>query len=164
MIITPWLVPASNVGKFLLSLQGFNDVINQMQQPIDQVMLNLTWLSRSFGVMGSLVALSPLLIACLIMRKLVQNYAQGYVFNLTNAKAYRQLGWIYLVNALFFQPLYQILFSLCITLNNPAGHRVISFSIGLQSLTAIFFSLVLIMLGQVMKLAQQIDEEQQLTI
>ena len=61
-------------------------------------------------------------------------------------------------------PTSQIFFSLCASINNPAGQRFIAFGINVNNLTAIFFAIILIVIGQVMKLGQKISEEQELTI
>ena len=164
MAIMPWVLPTTAVGKFLLSLQGFPAIMNANHKNIDEFMLTLTPLSRFFGFIGSVVTLLPLLISTMIMLKLSKNYINGNVFNLGNAKSYSQLGIIYFISALFLQPIYQMFFSLCATINNPAGQRVIAFGIDVNNLTAIFFAIILIVIGQVMKLGQKISEEQELTV
>ena len=100
----------------------------------------------------------------MIMIKLSKRYATGKVFTLDNAKSYSRLGLIYLLSALLLQPLSDMFFSLCVTINNPIGQRMISFGINVNNLTAIFFALVLIVIGQVMKLGHKISEEQELTV
>lgn len=164
MAIIPWIEPTSEFGKFLLSLQGFPAIMNANHKNIDSFMLNLTPLSRTFGFIGSVITLLPLLLGTIIMLKLSKNYICGNIFNLDNAKSYRQLGIIYFISALLLQPIYQIFFYLCATINNPTGQRIIAFGIGIDSLTAIFFALILIVIGQVMKLGHKISKEQELTI
>ncbi len=164
MAILPWVFPTSDVGKFLLSLQGFPAVMNASHRNIDEFMLSISFLSRICGFVGSFLTLLPLLLGTIIMLKLAKNYVGGKIFNLSNAKSYSQLGIIYLVSAIFLQPVYQMLFYLCATINNPVGKRVIAFGLGIESLTAIFFAIVLIVIGQVMKLGQKISEEQELTV
>jgi hypothetical protein len=164
MTIIPWIAPTTELGKFLLSLQGFPAIMNANHKNIDEFMLTLTPLSRLFGFIGSLITLLPLLLGTMIMLKLSKNYVSGKIFNLDNAKSYSQLGGIYFVSALLLQPIYQMFFHLSATINNPAGQRIIAFSIGIDSLTAIFFAIILIVIGQVMKLGQKISEEQELTV
>lgn len=164
MAIIPWIAPTTAFGKFLLSLQGFPAIMNANHKNIDEFMLTLTPLSRFFGFIGSVITLLPLFLGTMIMLKLSKNYISGKIFNLDNAKSYIQLGIVYFVSALLLQPIYQMFFYLCATINNPAGQRVIAFGIGVDSLTAIFFAIVLIVIGQVMKLGQKISEEQELTV
>lgn len=164
MIIIPWIFPTTQVGNFLLSLQGFHSAIQSAHKDIKEFMASLTLTSRFFGVLGSLVATLPLLLSTLIMLKLSANYIKGNVFNLSNAKLYQKLGIIYLISAVFLQPIYQMLFCLCVTITNPVGKRFIAFSIDISNLNAIFFALVLIVIGQVMKLGHKISQEQELTV
>ncbi|MBP9742327.1 MAG: DUF2975 domain-containing protein [Burkholderiales bacterium] len=164
MIIIPWVFPTSELGKFLLSIQGFYLAIESAHKNINEFMASITLTSRFFGVLGSFIALLPLLLGTLIMLKLSANYIKGNVFNLNNAKLYQKLGIIYLISAIFLQPIYQMLFCICVTINNPVGKRFIAFSIDVSNLNAIFFALVLIIIGQVMKLGHKISQEQELTV
>lgn len=164
MAVVPWLFPTTGVAKFLLSLQGFNAVINASHKNIDEVMLTMTSLSKVLGFIGSTITLLPLFIGTVIMMKVSENYINGKEFTMHNAKAYRLFGFIFLVDAILLQPLYQMLFYACVTINNPVGQRVIAFTYEIKSLTAIFFALILILIGHVMMLGQKITEEQALTI
>lgn len=164
MAIMPWVLPTTEAGKFLLSLQGFSAIMDVHHKNIDEFMLSLRLISRIFGFIGSFITVLPLLLGTMIMIKLSKNYVSGKVFNLDNAKSYSQLGIIYLVSGLCLQPIYQMFFHLCVTFNNPVGQRTIAFTLGVDSLTAIFFAIVLIVIGQVMKLGQKISEEQELTV
>ena len=164
MAIMPWVFPTTEIGKFLLSLQGFSAIMDVHHKNIDDFMLSLRLISRIFGFIGSFFTVLPLLLGTMIMLKLSKNYVSGKVFSLDNAKSYSQLGIISLVSGLFLQPIYQMFFHLCVTFNNPVGQRTIAFTLGVDSLTAIFFAIVLIVIGQVMKLGQKISEEQELTV
>lgn len=115
MAIISWIVPTTEFGKFLLSLQGFPAIMNANHKNIDEFMLTLTPLSRLFGFIGSVVILLPLLLGTMIMIKLSKNYVNGKIFNLDNAKSYSQLGIIYFVSALLLQPIYQMFF-ICVLL------------------------------------------------
>jgi len=161
MAIIPWIAPTTEVGKFLLSLQGFSAIMNASHKNIDAFMLTVTPLSRLLGFIGSIITLLPLLLGTMIMLKLSKNYVSGNVFNLDNAKSYSLLGIIYFVSAILVQPIYQMFFYACATINNPAGQRFIAFTIGVDSLTAMFFAIVLIAIAQVMKLGQKISDDQE---
>lgn len=161
MAIIPWIAPTTEVGKFLLSLQGFSAIMNASHKNIDAFMLTVTPLSRLLGFIGSIITLLPLLLGTMIMLKLSKNYVSGNVFNLDNAKSYSLLGIIYFVSAILVQPIYQMFFYACATINNPAGQRFIAFTIGVDSLTAMFFAIILIAIAQVMKLGQKISDDQE---
>lgn len=163
MAIIPWLFPMSSLSYFLISLYSFIHLIEPTQY--EYVFQHLSPLSQILGIAGSFVSLSPLLIGIFIMMKLSKNYIQGHVFNLYNAKAYRKLGWIYLLSALLLQPLAQVFFSLSISfIHHHLGQRFIAISIDVNTITQIFFALVLVVIGHVMQLAQKINEEQELTV
>lgn len=174
MAVIPWIEPSSDIGKFITTLTGFPNIIehNYLSQYsgqdknklFDDFMLHISPLSRILGFIGMIIALLPLLVGTKIMISLAKNYSNGNVFNLTNAKSYSYLGIIYLLSALLLQPLSQAFFSVSASINNPVGHRVIAFGIDINNLTAIFFAIILIVIGQVMKLGQKIIEEQELTI
>ncbi len=164
MVIFPWMFPNSGVGKFMLSIQNFNNFIDAAHKNIDSFMLNLTPLSGLFGFIGSIITELPLLLGSLIMIKVAKNYKNGQIFTLSNAKCYRLLGIIYLLEALLLKPLSEIFFYLCVTINNPVGHRMIGFSFTIDNLTSIFLAIILIAIGHVMVLGQKINEEQSLTV
>jgi hypothetical protein len=164
MVIIPWTFPNSAIGKFILSIQNFNSSIDRAHKNIDNFMLTLTPLSHLLGFIGSVIATFPLLIGTLIMLKVVSNYGSGNIFTLRNAKFYRLLGIIYLLDAVLLHPLSDIFFILSTTISNPVGHRMIGFSFTMSNLTAIFVAIVLILIGHVMVLGQRIEEEQELTV
>ncbi len=164
MITIPWLCPQSEIGKFLLSLQDFSAVMDRTHNNINDFMLSITPISRILGLIGSMFASLPLLLATIIMIKISGNYKKYQVFDIKNAILYSRLGYVYLVGALLLLPLYEIFFYAAVTINNPHGQRFIAFSIGIENITAVFFAIALVTIGQVMKLGYKISEEQQLTI
>lgn len=174
MAIIPWLFPNSRVGGFLLTLTEFPRSVWSNHIPhmpseynetiVHDFMLHISLTSRILGFVGMLVSLLPLLIGTKIMIRLAKNYAIGDVFNRENAKSYSKLGFVYLLSALILQPLSQIFFSLSTSINNPVGQRVIAFSIDVSNLTAIFFAIMLVVIGQVMQFGHNINEERSLTI
>jgi len=164
MAVIPWLFPTSALAEFLLGSQGFPVVIIRNHKNIHEFMLTLTPLSHLFGFIGSLIAVMPLLIGTMIMIRLFKMYAVGRVFSLDNAKLYSWLGVLSVISALFLQPIYQMFFYACVTINNPVGHRMVGFTLGIDTLTALFFAIVLVVIGKVMQVAHKMREEQDLTV
>ncbi len=164
MVVIPWLFPTSELGKFLLSIQSFNNFMDAAHKNIDDFMLTLTPLARLFGIVGSIVKVLPLVIGIKIMLRVANSYKNGQVFTLNNAKSYRLLGVIYLLEAILLKPLSDAFFTLCATINNPLGQRMIAFGFTLGNMTAIFFAIILIMVGHVMVVGQKMNEEQQFTV
>lgn len=161
LTIIPWVVPMTQVGAFLFGMYG---VPHFATQNFDLVVAHFTPFTRFLGFIGSIISVLPLFISTLILMRLSKNYSKGVVFNLYNTKSYRKLGILYLFSALLLQPLSQVFFSLCATLNNPTGQRTISITCDVSNLTAICFAIILIMMGKVMKWGQQLSEEQELTV
>ena len=161
--LVPWIFPTSDFNYFIVSLYSFAHLIDAHDVPY--FFQHISLLSRCLAIVGSLVSLFPLLMGTIILIKLAKNYIQGQVFNLFNAKSYRKLGWIYLLSALFLQPLAQVFFSLSISfIHEHIGKRFIAISIDVNTLTQIFFAMVLVIIGHVMQLAQRMQAEQDLTI
>jgi hypothetical protein len=168
MAVIPWIIPASTIGDFMLGMYSITNYIQHQDfsgvQPFSKAIANFNGLSRVLGFIGSVISLLPLLSGTIIMIKLSKKYARGQVFNLENAKSYSKLGIIYLLSSILLQPISEMLFSLCVSINNPVGKRFIAFSFNINNVTAIFFAIMLIVIGQVMKQGQKISEEQELTI
>ena len=161
--LIPWLIPTSKVGEFLLGMYSVFNFVPKTQGGID-VISRFSLLSRGLGFIGSVISTLPLMIGSIIMIRLTRNYTNGEVFSTNNAKSYTKLGITYLLSALVLQPLSQVFFSLAVSINNSVGQRFIEISFDVANLTAIFFAILLIVIGQVMKLGQEINQEQELTI
>jgi hypothetical protein len=162
IMLAPWIFPKSAFS-WITSLYSFAHLIDAKDLPY--FFEHISLLSQFLGVLGSFISLFPLLMGAVILIKLAKNYIRGEVFNLFNARAYRRLGWLYLLSAVFLQPLAQVCFSLSISfIHEHIGQKFIAISIDANTLTQIFFAMVLIIIGHVMQLAQNMQEEQALTI
>jgi hypothetical protein len=160
----PWLFPTATITQPILGMQEIFSYITRSHNNVTIFMSTLSPMSRIFGLLGSIVRLLPLLFGIIIMISLSKDYSLGKVFNLDNAKRYKNLGILFLANALIIQPMAQMLFNLCATINNPIGKRLIGFGVDLSTVTNIFFAAILIIIGHVMKLAYDVNEEQKLTV
>lgn len=164
MAILPWLIPTSKVGGFLLSMYGIPNYLPENHQTFGDPMYHFTWLTRILGMLGSSICLLPSFIATLVMRQVCNNYSMKNLFSAVNANAYSRLGILYLLSALVLQPTSQAFFSYAVSTNNPLGHHYISFGVDISNLSAIFFSILLIIVGQVMKIGHRMAKEQELII
>jgi hypothetical protein len=160
----PWLFPTNDLASTIIPMEEVFTYIKLYHHDLGSFLATLSPLGRICGLVGSELRILPLLLGTLLMTKLAHNYANGKVFNLANAQAYSYLGKVYLINALLLQPISQMLFYLCGSLNNPAGQRVIGVGVELSNISAIFFATILIIIAKVMRLAHSINEEQQLTV
>lgn len=158
--VLPWFIPNTVFGDCLLGIFGVQN-FNNTKYNFADIVNSFTALNRVLGIIGAFISSLPLLIGTLMVIKLTRNYISGKIFNYENAKLYKMLGIIYLSYAFFIRPLSEMIFSLCVSLNNPVGQRYIGFSFKIDNLTAMFFAIVLILIGQVMILGQKIKEEQE---
>lgn len=164
MAILPWLIPTSKVGGFILSMYGIPNYLPKNHQAFGDPMYAFRWLTRVLGILGSSINLLPSFIATLVMIKVCKNYSLNNIFSASNASAYSKLGMLYLLSALVLQPVSQMIFSYAISTDNPIGHHYVSFGVDISNLSAIFFSILLIIVGQVMKLGHHMAKEQALII
>ncbi|MES2204341.1 MAG: DUF2975 domain-containing protein [Pseudomonadota bacterium] len=165
--IIPWLFPTSNLGYILLTMTPKASTLSfYNNNHLMDFLSSLTMATRAMGLVGSILSLFPMLAGSLIMIRLTKNYIHKEIFSLDNARAYTQLGVVFLLSALLLAPITDALMSLIATLHYPAGHnlRVISVSFGSLNMTEIFLSIIFIILGHVMKLGHKISEEQELTV
>lgn len=161
LAILPWLLPTNKLCGFLLTVFPR---IPSLTHAYYTTFSSISILGRLLGLIGMILGLFSLLAGSLIMLRLTKNYIRKEVFNLKNAASYTQLGIVLLLSALLFSQLSDAFISLAATIDNPVGHRTISIGFGSPNLTEIFFSIIFIILGHVMKLGHKISEEQALTV
>jgi len=124
----------------------------------------LTPLSKSIGLVGSLVGMLPVFWGIMILRQIFQNYQRGNIFSTENAKKYQYLGWLFFIDGILVQPLTGMLMVLTATLSNPVGHRYISLTFGTPNLETFFCGILIIVISKVMAEGSKLQEEQRLTI
>lgn len=161
---------------FLLSFNDPNNfgIVNTIlsyakgiQTPSGYVSLqNITWTPSSLliGVISDFIQIIPFTIGICILKKIFKAYQAGNIFTLTNAIAYKKLGFLFLADAFIASPLGESLMLLATTLNNGVGHRILSIGFGTPNLSQIFYGTIVIMVSWVMQEACKINAEQELTI
>ncbi|NNM58593.1 MAG: DUF2975 domain-containing protein [Legionellales bacterium] len=162
LAMLPWLSPTSHLGGFFLCMYGIAHLLPANHQAFGDIYYHFTPLTRLIGIIGSLINLLPLFLGVIVILKMCQTFAEKNIFTAYNANAFSKLGILYLLSALVLQPISQMLFSFAISLTHPP--HLLAFGIDISNLTAIIFSLLLIISGQVMKKAYQMAEEQKLVI
>ena len=123
-----------------------------------------TFKEKCIGFIGTIIGLSPLLIALGVLIKVFKNYAIGNIFSLQNAKYYEKLGYLFFYDSLLAKPLYQALLTIAATLSNPPGQREIAFSFTMINLWSIFCGIIVIVIARVMYYGNKLQEEQRLVI
>lgn len=126
--------------------------------------LPLTGLTKSIGVLTSVVCTTPTWLGLFFLRTAFRNYTRGQIFVYENAKAYQRIGWLFFMNALLFNFLFQLGMTFVATFSNPPGHRYISCSFGTPNLEDIFCGIILIIISWVMIEGHRLQSEQELTI
>lgn len=166
MAILPWIGSATPLGSFFLTFYGIAHFFPATQQNFSDSYYHFNSMTRILGMLGSLICLSPLFIGLILMLRVCKNYTENNVFSYYNAAAFSKLGILYLLSALVLQPVSQMFFSFAISLTYPPlnHHYSISFGLDTNNITALIFSLLLIISGQIMKKAYHMAEEQKLVI
>lgn len=143
---------------------GFLGVIPTPEGPVDLRNVPWTTVSKSIGFLASLIGLLPMYGGLFLLKSIFKNYQKGDIFIGDNARSYRLVGWMFILNAFLIKPLNDGLMVLSVTLSNPPGHRMISFGFGTPNLEAIFCGFVVIVISWVMLEASRLREEQEYTI
>jgi hypothetical protein len=120
---------------------------------------------RSIGILTSLLCNITIWLWFYFARYVFENYKNGVVFSIENAKAYRKIGWLVFIDALICKPLSNMGDVLVATLSNPPGHRCITLDLDLGiCLQYAFFGFLLIIISWVMIEGHRLQSEQELTI
>lgn len=123
-------------------------------------------ITRTDAFLGFLIGLLPTTIGMIIIYfliKLFKLYEQGKIFTLSNVEYLRKIGTFMLINegAGF---IYDALITFVLTMHNPKGHWVSSFTFSNYDLYAIFTAIMVIVISWIMAEGCKLNEEQQLTV
>ncbi len=144
-------------------VQGFAP----LQTPEGTIHLNdIAWtpLSKMFALGSHVIEQLPFFIGLFVLKSIFKNYEKGNIFSTENAHSFKQLGWLFLVQACIAKPLSDMLFVGAATLSNPPGHRYISFGFGTPNLESVFCGVMMIVISWVMLEASKLQDEQSFTI
>ncbi|MBK2085625.1 DUF2975 domain-containing protein [Francisella adeliensis] len=157
IVVTPifWLTVDTKIDIF--SSIGMSSIYSPY---INSPMLMST---RIFAIIVSLIPISIVSYALIALIRLFKFYEQGNIFSVETVNQYKKLGKA-LIFWFFGIMIYDALISLVLTMNNPVGHRVISITIGGIDILAIIAGSVVLIISSVMQQAQEIADENSLTI
>ena len=79
---------------------------------------------------------------------------------MSNARYYRLIGWMFILDGVITKSFSDSLMTIAVTLNAAPGHRYITFGFGSPNLEAIFCGAVVIVVSWVMLEAAKLHEEQ----
>ncbi len=126
----------------------------------------LPWypLTKFIGFMGSLVGILPIFLGLFILKAIFRNYRKGEIFNITNARQYKYLGYLFFLDGLVTRPLSDMLQVLAVTLTYPPGHRYLTIGFGTPNMEALFCGVLVIVISWVMVEGYKLQEEQKLIV
>ena len=159
-----WLFNETHVIQFLMKEGVIREIFNTPEGAINLADVKLTPLGRTLGILTCLTNQLTSWLGLIILIKLFKRYQVGQIFSLLNVNAYRQLGWLCLINALAMRPLTELLSTLAITLSNPPGQRYISIGFGTPNIYDIVVGLIIVTISWIMAEGYRLQNEQQLTV
>lgn len=119
--------------------------------------------AKAMGFVVSLLPAGASMYGVRVLMRLFRLYEQGQIFTAANVRCFGNLA-----KALFLwfgaSVLSTPLLSMALTLHYPPGQRSITLSLGSPDLTALFLGLALRVAAWVMAEAQELQEEQELTV
>ena len=126
---------------FLIDLSSFEQLVR------NSIGLPVQWQTVSNGQWYGLWALMALyvsigLVGLYFLRRAFANFANGELFNLVNSRDLRRFSILLLVQAIV-TPLHYALSSVLLSLNHPAGEKMLSISFGSNEMRTIGVALVL---------------------
>lgn len=119
---------------------------------------------KLLGLSADWIGHFPLWVGLLILKFIFKNYSEENIFTVVNARYYQYLAGLFLVNAIVFKPIFDLMMILVATVHNPPGQRILSFGVGLTNIQDILWGGVVMIIAWVMSEASKLQEEQQLTI
>ena len=132
--------------------------------PVNLSAVHLTPLARAIGLLGDMVALTPLMLGIVWVKHLFQNYRQENIFSLENALLYKRLAWLFILNAILATPLSEGIQVLAVTFSNPPGQRYIAIGFGTPNLGLVLYGIVALVISWIMIEAHKLQADKDLTI
>lgn len=163
-ILAQWFFMDTDVMKNLLD-QGFLQApVSTPEGYINLSTVQWTVFAKLVGLMGQSLRLLPLFLSLLVLKSIFRNYQDGQIFSTINARHYRNLGFLFFLDALLVQPLSNLLMVLAVTLGNSPGHRYITIGFGSLNMGALFCGMLVIVISWIMLEASKLHDELKFTI
>lgn len=123
-------------------------------------------LSVTNCLFGFLINLLPTVVTMYILHfliKLFSLYEKGAIFTYENAKYIKKIAITMLIGQ-FVRFIYEVLISIALTIDNPAGHRVGTITFNNYDVYNIITAIMLIVISWIMAEGAKLKEEQSLTV
>lgn len=159
-ILSIWIFIDSNFIKELINVGViFEPIVNNTEGLIE--LSKVTWQvdNKLLGMLSSVIGVLPLFISLFILKCIFKNYQNGNIFILDNSRYYKNLGVLFLLNAIIARPLSLMLIEIAATFHNTVGHRYLTLSFGMPNIKHIFIGILAIIISWVMLEGSKINEE-----
>lgn len=117
--------------------------------------------ARFLRFIGSILGNIYLYVSLFSLIKVFQSYSRGNIFTTQNAKRYKLIGLIFILDALLFRILSNTLIVLAATINNPQGNRTISIGISDLNVYQLVMAFIVVVISWVMYEGARLQKEQQ---
>ncbi|MCP0914910.1 MULTISPECIES: DUF2975 domain-containing protein [Legionella] len=118
---------------------------------------------RFIILMIQLLPLSITVLICNKLAKLFGLYERGELFEEENIKLIRAIG-IYMILGELVQLIYQPMLTAALSFNNQTGERVISVTLGTTNIATLLTACIILVASWIIKEANQLKTDSQLTI
>ncbi|AHE66646.1 DUF2975 domain-containing protein [Legionella oakridgensis] len=161
-----WGIPLLMTYFILFNLQGMVNLGIWMHLALPDPIQNLEHFSLMHRLLILAIEAMPVSITVLICHQLANLfhlYEQGYLFEEKNIRLIKNIS-IYMIIGELIQLIYQPLITLSLTFNNPVGERLVSISLGSTNLSTLITAFIILVASWIIKEAQQLQSDSQLTI
>lgn len=161
-----WLLPAITSYFILFHFQGLVDTgfFDAIIAPFQIHDLTRFSIERRLLVLAvQLLPLSLTALICLQLSRLFRLYEQGHLFESANIKLIRSIG-IYMMLRELALFIHQPLMTTVLTYGNQPGERFATITLGITNMTTIITALIIIIASWIVKEAQHLKTDAQLTI
>lgn len=166
-IILRWIFISNQPTQGSVITGFFATLENTIHTPQGSINLHtVAWtpMLKLLGCCADVIGNLPFLVSLYFLKTLFSHYAKGDIFSQRNATLYRNLGALYVVDALVIQSLSHTLMELAVTLTYPPGHRYLTISFGTPNLMSLFYGTLVIVVSWVMLEASKLQDEHKFTI
>ncbi len=129
----------------------------------DSILHTLSIAEKSWGFSLDMVLMGINLFILYTLIKLFNLYEQGDIFSMQHVRYIRNIGYALLLGQIW-NPVYQFLMGLVLTLHNPPGHRFAAVTLDQTNVGILLTALLVILISWIIAEGCKLREEQQLTI
>lgn len=154
---------SSNLGFIIGVTQNVPSAVTAASHETLHDLSSFTYAHRLMILLVQLIPLSITVLICHRLAQLFRLYEQGSLFENSNIKLIKNIGLLLIIGELL-QFIYQPLMSCVLTFNNPVGERYISMSYDSSNLTVLLTGCIILTASWIVKEANQLKSDTQLTI